>query len=240
MPVILQTRLPEQQTGAPRLPGTGPCGAEDWLLMDEAYAPQMAYREALLAERPEAVFYQSETAKPAASELLEHALALLPRFGFGIDTKAVVCPDGRKVMLDRSQPLWTLAHLVQEDLCILQKRGDEHVLNAAALCFPANWRLADKIEQPLTAIHSPVAEYNADIARRVQRLFNGVRAGRPLWRFNKLRYADADLHQPRRRETGSDMPFTRSERQCILRLPESDAVVFTIHTYVVRDGDTVA
>ena len=36
------------------------------------------------------------------------------------------------------------------------------------------------------------------------------------------------------------MPFTRSERQCILRLPESDAVVFTIHTYVVRDGDTVA
>jgi len=240
MPVILQTRLPEQQTGTPRLPGTGPCGAEDWLLMDEAYAPQMAYREALLAERPEAVFYQSETAKPAASELLENALALLPRFGFGIDTKAVVCPDGRKVTLDRSQPLWTLAHLVQEDLCILQKRGDEHVLTAAALCFPANWRLADKIEQRLTAIHSPVAEYDADIARRVQRLFNGVRAGRPLWRFNKLHYADADLHQPRRREPGSDMAFTRYERQYTLSRPDNDAVVFTIHTYVVRDGDTVA
>ena len=114
------------------------------------------------------------------------------------------------------------------------------MLTAAALCFPANWRLADKIEQPLTGIHAPVEEYDADIARRVQRLFDGVRAGRPLWRFNKLRYADADLHQPRRRETGRDMPFIRSERQCILRLPESDAVAFTIHTYVVRDGDAPA
>ena len=67
MPVILQTRLPDAQTGTPGLPGTGPCGAEDWLLMDEAYAPQMVYREALLAERPEAVFYQSEAARPAAA-----------------------------------------------------------------------------------------------------------------------------------------------------------------------------
>jgi hypothetical protein len=240
MPLILQTRLPDAQTGTPGLPGTGPCGADDWLLMDEAYAPQMVYREALLAERPEAVFYQSEAARPAAAELLSEALTLLPRFGFTVGADAVVCPDGRKVTLDRSQPLWTLAHLVQEDLCILQKRGDEHVLTAAALCFPADWRLADNIEQPLTGIHTPVEEYDADIARRVQRLFDGVRAGRPLWRFNKLRYADADLHQPRRRETGSDMPFIRSERQCILRLPKSDAVVFTIHTYVVRDGDAPA
>ena len=50
MPVILQTRLPDAQTGTPGLPGTGPCRADDWLLMDEAYAPQMVYREALLAD----------------------------------------------------------------------------------------------------------------------------------------------------------------------------------------------
>jgi hypothetical protein len=124
----------------------------------------MVYREALLADRPEAVFYQSEAARPAAAELLSEALTLLPRFGFTLGADAGVCPDGRKVTLDRSQPLWTLAHLVQEDLCILQKRGDEHVLTAAALCFPANWRLADKIEQPLTGIHTPVDEYDADIA----------------------------------------------------------------------------
>jgi len=36
------------------------------------------------------------------------------------------------------------------------------------------------------------------------------------------------------------MPFLRSERQCILRLPETEAVVFTIHTTVVRRDDTPA
>ena len=179
MPVILQTRLPDAQTGTPGLPGTGPCGAQDWLLMDEAYAPQMVYREALLAERREAVFYQSEAARPAAAELLSEALTLLPRFGFTLGADAVVCPDGRKVTLDRSQPLWTLAHLVQEDLCILQKRGDEHVLTAAALCFPANWRLADKIEQPLTGIHTPVDEYDAY-------LIDGVGSAYPIIRTHKL------------------------------------------------------
>ena len=200
MPVILQTRLPDAQTGTPGLPGTGPCGAQDWLLMDEAYAPQMVYREALLADRPEAVFYQSEAARPAAAELLSEALTLLPRFGFTLGADAVVCPDGRKVTLDRSQPLWTLAHLVQEDLCILQKRGDEHVLTAAALCFPANWRLADKIEQPLTGIHTPVDEYDADIARRVQRLFDGVRAERNAERLDNLRRASLWRHRRLPRE----------------------------------------
>jgi hypothetical protein len=29
------------------------------------------------------------------------------------------------------------------------------------------------------------------------------------------------------------MPFVRSERQCLIRLPESRAVLFSIHTYVV-------
>ncbi|MFU1608168.1 heme-dependent oxidative N-demethylase subunit alpha family protein, partial [Sulfitobacter pontiacus] len=44
-----------------------------------------------------------------------------------------------------------------------KKRGDEHVLTAAALCFPANWPRRTR-EQPLTGIHTPVEEYDADIA----------------------------------------------------------------------------
>ncbi|MFU1608167.1 hypothetical protein ACM25O_17735 [Sulfitobacter pontiacus] len=64
MPVILQTRLPDAQTGTPGMPGTGPCGAEDRLLMDEAYAPQMVYREALLADRPEAVSTKARPQDP--------------------------------------------------------------------------------------------------------------------------------------------------------------------------------
>jgi len=72
----------------------------------------------------------------------------------------------------------------------------------------------------------------------VQRLFDGVRAGRPMWRANLLRYDAPDLHQPRTEDDprpagGPDAKYARSERQSVLRLPETGAVVFAIHTSVV-------
>lgn len=233
MEVILQNSIPEEMQGAVVLPGTAPCAPNDWLRVDEAYGAQMAYRTALLRDRPADVFWEDPSARPAATELLDAALGVLGGLGFVLTRHQVVCPDGRRVAINRDDPLHTLGHLVQQDICILEKRGAEHVLTAAALCFPANWRLKDKAGRPLSRVHDPVAEYDTNIARRVQRLFDGVRAGRPLWRFNRLSYADADLHQPYRKQEGCG-DFTRSERQCILRLPRTQAVVFTIHTFVVR------
>ena len=105
--------------------------------------------------------------------------------------------------------------------------------------FPAAWALAEKIGRPLSAIHGPVARYDAGIAARVQRMFDMVSAERPLWRANLLRYDLPDLFQPHTeaapRPVGRpDSPFLRSERQVIRRLPASGAVVFSIHTTVVR------
>ena len=231
--MILQDALPEAQRADPRLPGTRPCDADDWLRVDEAYAAQMAYRAQLLADHPDAVLYEHDD--PANTEVLTEALKILPARGFVVTDQAVTCPDGRSVSVNWDAPLWTLGHLVQEDICVLQSQGPEHVMTGAVLCFPANWRLAEKINRPLTTIHDPVDEYDANIAARVQRLFDGVQVGRPMWRFNKLPYVDADLHQPYKREEAEEMPFTRSERQCILRLPQTQAVIFTIHTYVVSD-----
>jgi len=183
----------------------------------------------------------------AAQELLAFVLSWLGAHapGYRVGASEVERPDGVVVALDPGDPMGTLGHLVQEDLCLMEKRGDEHVLSAAVLCFPASWRLGDKIGRPLTAIHVPVPEYDEGLARRVQRLFDGVQVGRPLWRFNALRYVDPDLFQPRPRvapvhvdaleEGGGDAaPYLRSERQCVLRLPETRACVFSIHSYVIR------
>ena len=41
-----------------------------------------------------------------------------------------------------------------------------------------------------------------------------------------------------KRPQPTDHTYIRCERQCLLRLPVTRAVVFTIHTYVV-DADTV-
>jgi hypothetical protein len=84
----------------------------------------------------------------------------------------------------------------------------------------------------------PVADYDPNIARRVQRMFDAIRVDQPLWRMNALVYVDPTLHQPRREaDPRSDRrggAFVRAERQGFMRLPGTRAVVFSIHTYVVR------
>lgn len=239
MKEILQKTLPYDVLAPRPLPGIQPLNMAEWLQRDEAFDGQMARRDSLIATKPETVLAMSEEARPAAEELLDAVLAT----AYPEAADRVERPDGVTVGIDRSQPMRTLGRLVQEDFCILQKQGDEHVLTAAVLCFPASWTLEEKFGRPLISIHEPVASYDADVARRVQRLFDGVQAGRPLWRFNALWYADAELHQPRsihnrrRVPVPQDAGFLRSERQSIVRLPLTQAVVFSIHTYVVARAD---
>lgn len=239
---ILQSRLmdpPWTLKGGTRLPGTGPIGADDWLRRDDAFAGQMALRDRLIAGQTDKVHALRAQALPVAQELLQMALTILrTRPGYHITDTAVRRPDAVVVPVDSAAPLLTLGRLVQEDVCLLQDRGDEHVMTGAILCFPASWSLAEKMDRSLTGIHDPVAEYTDDIARRVQRLFNAIRPGVPIVRANCLTYADASLFQPRREGAlreypGASAQFVRSERQCLLKLPQTGAVAFSIHTTVV-------
>lgn len=237
---ILQDRLPHLPWIDPRtarLPGILPVEGQDWLRVDEAYAPQMALRDRLIAARPDVVHALLPQARPAAEELYAIVLDWLrTASGFTVTNTAVTRPDGVTVPLDPNQPLMTLGRLVQEDLCLMQQDG-EYTLTGGILCFPASWTLNQKIGRPMTGIHEPVPVYDADIARRVARLFDAIRPEQPLWRMNYLTYDDFALHQPRREGEKRPQPqghvFIRCERQCLLRLPVTKAVVFTIHTYVV-------
>ncbi|MDW3182133.1 heme-dependent oxidative N-demethylase family protein [Roseobacter sp.] len=238
---ILQEKLPQEMLEERALPGVQPLGPDDWLRVDDAYAAQMAHRRALIAARRAEVYWQDPGADAAAREVLAQALKLLPGLGIEVSGGQCRCPDGQIVPLDGDAPLVVLGQLVQEDICIMDKRGDEHVLVAACLCFPASWRLSEKVGRPLIGIHDTVEEYDAGIARRVQRLFDGVQVGRPMWRYNRLWYDDPDLFQPRsalspRRIAPGEVEaaYQRAERQCIVRMPDTDAVVFSIHSYVVK------
>lgn len=238
---ILQSRLPLASWMDPRtarLPGILPIEGDDWLRVDDAFAAQMAERARLIETRPEVVHGLLETGRPAAEELYRVILARLARTeDYRVGASSVLRPDGVEVALDPDTPLKTLGLLVQEDLCLMEKHGDEHVLTGAILCFPASWWLTEKLGRPLLGIHIPVPSYDPDIAKRVQRLFDAIRPEHPLWRVNALVYRDPTLHQPRHeadpRVDRRGGTFVRSERQCLLRLPETRAVVFSIHTYVV-------
>ena len=238
---ILQDRLPLHPWENPatrRLPGIQPALGRDWLWVDEAYAPQMALRDRLIAGQPQVVHALLPQARPAAEELYHtilHWIAEEP--GFTTGSNNITRPDGVTVPLDPGQPLLTLGRLVQQDLCLMQDNGTEYDLTGAVLCFPASWTLAQKIGRPMTGIHQPVEIYDEALAARVHRLLSAIRPDQPLWRMNFFTYDDAMLHHPRvegdwrRQPTGKS--YVRCERQTLLRLPVTQAVVFAIHTIVV-------
>lgn len=241
---ILQTKLsfaPWADPRTRRLPGIVPVATEDWLEVDSAFGPQMALREQLLDDHPEDVVAVHDSAIPAAAELYSVILAQLSGLGYRMGPDRVTRPDGGEVTLDADAPLATLGRLVQCDLCLMQPdpegRSQESVLTGAVLCFPAGWQLAQKFMRPMVRIHRPVDVYSEELAKRVQRLLDGVQVGRGLMR-GTAHYSDAPLHDARAEAQHSPSPhsqnFIRVERQCLIRLPVSRAVVFSIHTQVVR------
>ena len=115
----------------------------------------------------------------------------------------------------------------------------EYRLAAAVLCFPARWLLHEKMGRPLTIIHDPVPDYDDDLARRVNRVFAAVRPERPLVRINWTVHPTPELFLPlglsdklmMEPEPDGRM-YLRTERQTLVRLPETGAVVFGIKTSV--------
>ena len=237
---IFQSELPAEMRIERALPGIQPLEMPDRLRVDDAYAAQMRMRSKLMTRKGHAVRAAVQGSEAAIQETLDLTIKQIQTLeGFHFDGGQMRCPDGRLVDLT-GDPLYVMGHLIQEDICILEKpRGsDEHILSAAILCFPAHWTLSEKIGKPMGRIHEPVADYDENIRRRVQRLFDGVKVDRPLWRFNRA-YAGASLFQPRLEkdyeptDLEASRDFLRSERQCLIRLPKSQAVVFSIHTYVI-------
>ncbi len=218
--MILNSHLPikawlDPQTA--RLPGVSPVAIDDWLTVSDAYEPQMRYRRELIASKQGEVFVVHETAFQVCEELRD-ILNVGPTGG---------------------HPLIDAALNVQEDLCILQKQGDQHILTAAVMCFPSSWDVRQKIGRSIADIHTPVAEFS-DVSQMVERMLSAIRVEQPLGRANFLIYTDPELHQPR--GEGITKPidpkaprYIRVERQTFRRLPESLAVVFAIHTYIVPE-----
>ncbi|MGN6374134.1 MAG: heme-dependent oxidative N-demethylase family protein [Sphingomonas sp.] len=160
------------------------------------------------------------------------AVRILPGgAGAGEEVAALVGATGG--LADAARAVW-------EDLCILQ-RDDEGVyrLTAAAVAFPTDWRLAEKMGAPLAAIHAPIHGYAEQLSAGVDHFIQTLPAGPIYARANWFvvptdawRYLPQD--DPATRfahvapDNAGDTLFVRCERQTLRRLPETGAILFTI------------
>ncbi len=194
-----------------------------WLVVDDDRDRDLVRKAVLLDERHAEVFAALDTpAVGAASvEVLELVLAA---------TGATAVPTD-------VHPLDAAGRLVQEDLCLMVLRDGAPHLDAASLCFPSYWRLADKLGRPMADVHGPVAHYGEELAAKVDTFLQRLRPERPVWRRNWSIHDDPSYFlpdpTPPRDVDPPDGLFLRSERQTLRRLETSDVVLFTIRTQQV-------
>ena len=230
----------EPRTARP--PGLMPLGPGELITHDPDFAAQMRRREALLDARPGVVLACLPEGEAPARDLLRHVIAeATSRPGFRRAGDLWRRPDGGTARIDRHAPLASLGRMVAEDYCLMVPDADsgEYRLAGAVLCFPSRWRLSEKLGRPLTDIHAPVPDYDAALARRVNRIFEAIRPGRALWRVNWLVHASPEPHLPlgledklvAEADPGEGL-YLRTERQTLTRLPGTGAVAFGIKTSI--------
>lgn len=222
--------------------GIRPLAHEDWLVastMREAYLDEKAR---LFAERPGEVFAAEAATGDAQRETLARVSEWL---GEHHGTALPDCPEGEP-------PLRFAARHTEEDLVLMRRDDTGWRLVAGALCFPSSWRLADKFGLPLDAVHGPVPGFNTGTrnAALIARMFDNLRPDDIVIRGNWSIYGDDALHHPAsegesNRAFSPDRPvigqaFFRSERQTLLKLPQSGDILFTIRIGIEPLAETRA
>jgi hypothetical protein len=205
--------LPRARGGGPLKIGLAVLDETEWLQP----APDLATRNAAFDAYPESV-----EATPAAAAPGEELAALLGTSG-GLEGAA--------------RSTW-------EDICLLTRRPDEEVyrLVGAAVAFPTDWRIADKLGRPMIALHNPIHGYAEQIGSPVDQFMAKLKPGRIYGRCNwfiaptdALRWVAGPPDEAFAHVTAGnagDTLYVRSERQTMRKLPESGAIVFTIGIYV--------
>lgn len=217
--------------------GLRPLAAGTWLEADGHREGDLALKAGLLAQHHDQVVALAPdpdgTARAACEELLG---AVRAELGTG------------PAMLwsrDAMHPVEQAGRLTQEDWCVhLPDVDGRWRLVAACVCFPTRWVLGDKIGRTVREIHAPVAFYEEQLADPVDAFFDRLRPGpaHGVWRLNWNLTDDPTLFQPvahSRRDLRADITaadaadavWLRVERQTLVKLAGSGAVVFGIRVH---------
>jgi hypothetical protein len=150
-------------------------------------------------------------------------------------------------------PLDWAGRQVQEDLLILDEKLN---LIAGQLCFPSGWCLDEKMNKQFMDIHGPLPRVTDQMIQSANKLLERIPAHKPLarnnWGFRVCDWLDLSskhsneyksllLNASRElkvEEVGESI-YVRIEHQTLTRLPQSNTILFTIHTYNSKVAEEV-
>jgi hypothetical protein len=220
--------------------GLKPIDEGEWLEPDAFLVPHLAEKDRLVSERRDAVLRAEDGTEEAQREMLSLIVENLKQYHGKTHKfeagRVVIADRGPVVDLSNAPALLTAARLVQEDLVLMRPGPDGYRLAAASLSFPSSWSLAEKFSKSMSAIHETVPGFNGErMGIMVARLFDNLKVGQCVCRFNWSIYPDDELYNPKphRIDMRDDVPllsrlFLRVERQTLRRLPGSGDIIFTI------------
>lgn len=209
--------------------GVRPLDLAEWLPHDAEVAPTIAMKRQLLATRRDEVV----ALHPGGDAAAEEAARLVAEWA-----GATLAATGIDALVEASL-------LVADDLTVLApNEAGELVFVAGVVCSPSRWRLADKMGQPMLAVHEPVSRYAEHIGAAVDATLSRLSVERPLWRSNWTLEDHPALFQPEppARPLVEDpaLLWIRMERETLRRLPASGGVLFTIRGFQQPLPDYVA
>jgi dimethylamine monooxygenase subunit A len=234
--------------------GLKPLDPENWLEVDDLLAAYLKEKKRLNRDLLESVFAAEPGTKAAQREVLDLVVDFLTRRYpalYALDAaRRTVRVAGETVALDDGPPLTTAARLIQDDLVLMRKGDAGWRLAAASLCFPSSWTLSEKFGRPIHEIHTPVPGFGGGTrnAGLIARIFDNLKPGQPVIRWNWSLQADLSLYRPmsslqRDGRAVARLPrfpdanpvaaaFIRVERQTLSLLPVSGDILFTIRIHL--------
>lgn len=216
-------------SGAPAFTvGLSPIAPALWLTPD-GEAASLPAKRALMVQRWEEVY--ASLGNPAAQAAEAEAAAVI---------SAALGPQ--------DQGFAAVGAAVSDDLVVLcsvpEGGGQGFAVSSALLCSPTYFSAAEALGKTLPQLHGPVPDQLGPggaqaLGARIGRVFQGLRPGQVLERFNWTVQAGDTRFTPSGAEVraraqaapasaAAELLHLRVERQTIVKLPATGAVLFTI------------
>jgi dimethylamine monooxygenase subunit A len=237
--------------------GLRPIRPETWILIGTDHAEIMRQKHDRLNRSrlhyyrtlPESLPAQTELRDLVTAHLLSDHPESFERIGSVV--RSLITGETLDLNDGSAEPLLQLSYLIEEDFMLLDEGGGIPRITAAANAYSTSGRLAASVGHDMEWTHAPVPQLTQKLGAKINRVIRTVHTATPCERFNwqvtpmaSVFFPHSDPHaanaaamhrvaaelrdDPTR---AGELLWIRVERQTLSRLPVSNAVAFSLHTY---------